>query len=98
MLSGGLATKGIDDAGLGSCGSCAQVFMAFSPETIGGKDFTEKIVAELADQLHSAEPEEEGGEITYPGERTIKTRQKNMEEGIPVDENVWNTVKELAGV
>ena len=98
LLSGGLATKGIDDAGFGSCGSCSQVFMAFSPDAIGGEDFTEKIVSELAEQYHSAEPEVEGGKITYPGERTITTRQQNLIDGIPVDEKVWENVRELAGL
>ena len=30
--------------------------------------------------------------IFYPGEQSLATRQKNMAEGIPVDEAIWQQV------
>ena len=33
--------------------------------------------------------------IHYPGERTLATRQKNLEAGVPVDDEIWKQVLKL---
>ena len=38
---------------------------------------------------------EEGNKIQYPGERTLNTRNRNLREGIPVDEVIWQKVLEM---
>jgi LDH2 family malate/lactate/ureidoglycolate dehydrogenase len=30
--------------------------------------------------------------VRYPGERTLETRRRNMEEGVPVDPEIWEAV------
>ena len=30
--------------------------------------------------------------VRYPGERTLETRRQNIEQGIPVDEDIWNQI------
>ena len=45
----------------------------------------------LAD-LKLSEPIEEGGEVFYPGERSLLNMRQNRELGIPVVEEVWNSV------
>jgi 3-dehydro-L-gulonate 2-dehydrogenase len=97
LLSGGLATAGIDANNAGNCGGCSQIFMAFDPEKFGGSGFMEATLKQSIEHLHSAIPETEGGSIYYPGERTILTRKENRELGIPVNEKVWNEVSVLAG-
>lgn len=97
LLSGGLTTAGIDRAGLGSCGSCNQVFIAIDPAQINTGEFIENAVNETIRQIKSLEPASENGEIYYPGERSLKTRKENLELGIPVDDGIWAKVKELAG-
>ncbi|MFA5330570.1 MAG: 3-dehydro-L-gulonate 2-dehydrogenase [Prolixibacteraceae bacterium] len=96
LLSGGLTTAGIDHAGFGSCGSCCQVFIAINPLKINTQEFIDKALEETIQQLKSSEPDNEGGQIYYPGEQSLKTRRENMELGIPVDDGVWERVKELA--
>ena len=98
LLSGGLVTAGIDEKNQGSCGGCCQIFMAFDPKRFGGTEFIQNSIRQCIDQLHQAEPEFPGGTISYPGERTVRTRIENLKNGIPVDENVWNKVKRLAGL
>ncbi|HET8830017.1 MAG TPA: Ldh family oxidoreductase, partial [Pelobium sp.] len=34
-------------------------------------------------------------EVRYPGEQTLKIREENMLNGIPVDETMWEKVKSL---
>lgn len=96
LLSGGLTTAGIDKAGKGSCGSCCQVFIAIDPLKISTQDFIDQALQETIEQLKSSVPADENGEIFYPGEQSLKTRQENMELGIPVDDGIWANVKELA--
>ena len=97
LLSNGLCTASIDKVGKGSCGSCNQVFIAIDPLKINTQEFIDHVLDETVLQLKNAEPSTEGGEIFYPGEQSLITRQKNMELGIPVDDGVWEKVKLLAG-
>jgi 3-dehydro-L-gulonate 2-dehydrogenase len=98
LLSGGLTTAGIDKAGKGSCGSCCQVFIAIDPSKWNTREFVEQAIQETIEQLKSAVPAHEGGEIYYPGEQSQKNRKENSELGIPVDDSVWARVKELARI
>ncbi len=96
LLSGGLTTAGIDKYDKGSCGSCCQVFIAINPLKINTQEFIDQALNETVQQIKSAEPAVENNEIFYPGEQSLKTRKENMELGIPVDDGIWNKVKELA--
>ena len=73
----------------------SQVFIALDLKRITDPEQTEKIIAETLDYIHSATPSEPGGRVTYPGERTLETRLKNLQEGIPVEESIWNRVKNM---
>ena len=97
LLSGGLTTAGIDKFDQGSCGSCCQVFIAIDPLKINTQEFIDNALEETISQLKSSTPANENGEIFYPGEQSLKKRFENMELGIPVDDSVWEKVKELAG-
>jgi 3-dehydro-L-gulonate 2-dehydrogenase len=96
LLSGGLTTAGIDKFDRGSCGSCCQVFIAINPLKINTQEFIDQTLNETIQQLKSSEPATEKGEIFYPGEQSLKTRNENTELGIPVDDGIWARVKELA--
>lgn len=96
LLSGGLSTAGIDQAGKGSCGRCNQIFIAIDPSHINKPEFVENIIDETIRQLKNSEPASDTEEIYYPGERSQKTRLENLRLGIPVDEAIWSHVKTLA--
>jgi len=96
LLSGGLTTAGIDRFDKGSCGSCCQVFIAIDPKKINTQEFIDQALSETIEQLKSSVPADENGKIYYPGEQSLKTRNENLELGIPVDDGVWNKVNELA--
>jgi len=98
LLSGGLTTSGIDKKGLGSCGSCCQVFIAIDPLKINTQEMIDETLNATTNQLRSSVPVSEEGGILYPGERSLSARAENMAHGIPVDDGVWNKVKALAGL
>lgn len=96
LLAGGLTTSGIDKANKGSSGSSCQVFIAINPLMINSQAFIDHAIDETVAQIKNAVPAKEGGEVFFPGENSAKTRAENMENGIPVDDAVWDKVKELA--
>lgn len=98
LLSGGKTTAAVDRLGYGSCGSCSQVFMAIDPLRISDQAFIDQSLRETIEQLRHSTPVKENGEIHYPGERSLRTREENMQLGIPVDDGVWKTVRTLAGL
>jgi 3-dehydro-L-gulonate 2-dehydrogenase len=96
LLSGGLTTAGIDKLDKGSCGSCCQVFIAINPLRINTQEFVDHALQETIEQLKDSVPAKEGGEIFYPGEQSLRTRNESNQLGIVVDDSVWAKVKELA--
>jgi 3-dehydro-L-gulonate 2-dehydrogenase len=96
ILSNGLPTSEIDNVGKGSCGGCSQIFIAFNPYLFGTEQEIEAILASTLEQLAKTEPERDGGNVHYPGQRTVLTRDENSRLGIVVDESVWSEVCNLA--
>jgi 3-dehydro-L-gulonate 2-dehydrogenase len=41
------------------------------------------------DDLHASIPSEPGASVRYPGEGSQQTRHENLQQGIPVDEEIW---------
>lgn len=73
----------------------SQVFISIYPELFGDRELQEKLLEEIIDYTHDVEPMKPGDKTYYPGERTLATRQQNLKEGIPVSEQVWDSVMEL---
>lgn len=85
ILSGGRATHEIpQDPERETC--LSQVFLAIDPAGTN---------AGLADRaiahLHAG-----SGDVRYPGERTLETRNRNMRDGVPVDPAIWRDVQARA--
>lgn len=73
----------------------SQVYICIDPNTFGDHDLQEKLLNEIIDYTHDVEPMQEGERTYYPGERTVETRNRNLKEGIPVSEVIWEKVLEL---
>lgn len=69
----------------------SQVFICIKP-TEGN---TEQLMEQILDFSRSSELVDADQPIRYPGESTLRTRQRNLKEGIPVDEKIWEKVKGL---
>ena len=85
IVSGGHATHEIPvdperETGL------SQVFIAIDPAG-GDAGLADRVIA----HLHAGE-----GEVRYPGERTLETRQRNLRDGVPVDPAIWQDVQARA--
>lgn len=74
----------------------SQVFLCIYPEVFNDKELQQKLLNEIIDYTHNVEPMHPGDKIYYPGERSLFTRAKNLKEGIPISESVWERVVKLS--
>ncbi|MFI5157944.1 MAG: 3-dehydro-L-gulonate 2-dehydrogenase [Sphingobacteriales bacterium] len=70
----------------------SQVFICIKPYD---NSYTANIIEEIINYTKSSRPEKEGGSISYPGENTLKTRNKSLADGVWVDEQIWEKVLAL---
>ena len=93
ILSGGNSVSQIgsfgDEVGL------TQIMIAIDPTRFNTPEQTDAIADQIIADLKASEPVKEGGEVFYPGERSLKTMQENKELGIPVIEEVWDAVVKM---
>lgn len=73
----------------------SQVYICIYPELFGDRELQERLLAEIIDYTHNVEPMKPGDKTYYPGERTLQTRTRNLKEGIPVSEEIWEKVLSL---
>lgn len=70
----------------------SQVFMAFQPNS---DSQTTDLIQQIIAYAKTSGLENPDNAIRYPGESTLKTRERNLKEGIPVDEKIWEKVRSL---
>ncbi len=75
--------------------SLSQVFIAINYRAATPEGVSEEIVRGAVDDLLSSRPDGSGKPIVYPGQRMRATREKNLREGIPVNEKVWDDIVNL---
>jgi 3-dehydro-L-gulonate 2-dehydrogenase len=90
LLSGGRSTYQIaqHDVEYG----VSQVFIAFDVSQASSAALVEQTVDQIIRDLHETAPDGEGQEVLYPGERVLRTRRRNLERGIPIDEAAWQQI------
>lgn len=69
-----------------------QVMIAIDPAGFGTGADTDAIVDGILANVKQSEPAEEGGEVCYPGERSLRSMRENRELGIPVIDEIWESV------
>lgn len=96
VLSGGNASADIGK--LSDEYALSQVMIAVDPGRLNDRRALEEKLDESIAYLHASLPAEElasGGQIYYPGERSLLTRAENRKLGIPVNEEVWNEIRSM---
>ncbi|MDR3694363.1 3-dehydro-L-gulonate 2-dehydrogenase [Mucilaginibacter sp.] len=67
----------------------SQVFICIKPDS---SVLTAQLIEEIISYTKTSRPVDEGGSISYPGENTLRTREKSLKEGVWVDEKIWEKV------
>jgi len=69
----------------------SQFFMCFYLPKLGIETYPEQRINAIVENL-KASSTFEGADVRYPGEYTLQTRNENLEHGVPVDPEIWETV------
>ena len=72
-----------------------QIMIAIDPAKFNTVEQTDAIVDAILADVKSSEPVTEGGEVYYPGELELKNIKENKELGVPVIEEVWESVLKM---
>jgi len=93
VLSGGLSVHEI--AQQRSEMAVSQVFIAIDINKLGNHSAIAQVVANIITDYHQSIPENNKS-ITFPGERVLQTRNRNLSNGIPVLKLVWDEILQLS--
>ena len=72
-----------------------QIMIAIDPTKFNTVEQTDEIANCILENVKQSTPVQEGVEVYYPGERSLRSYRENLELGIPVVESVWETVLKL---
>ena len=72
-----------------------QIMIAIDPAKGNAPERTEEIVNEILADIKTSVPAREGGEVLYPGEMEARNIDDFTANGIPVVEEVWNSILEM---
>jgi 3-dehydro-L-gulonate 2-dehydrogenase len=73
----------------------SQLFMAVDFAKIAPKEEVETMIREAVEDLLASKPDGSPNPIVYPGQRMAGIRARNLAEGIPVDERIWDRILAL---
>ena len=74
---------------------CSQVFLAVNPERYGDTEAIREKVREAAAYFKASEPAENDSDIHIPGEGLERFHRDHDENGIFVDDGVWESILAL---
>ena len=95
VLSSGLATHEISQKAAEIASS--QVYIAIDVSKLGTYSSISQIINNIIHDYHQSVAIDESHKITFPGERVLQTRQKNLVAGVPVVRNVWMEILGFLG-
>ena len=87
ILSKGQSTKEISEKEKES--GISQVFICIRQDD---PELNARLIEQILDYTKSSRPQNADEPVAYPGENTLKTRARNLLEGILVDEEIWERV------
>lgn len=90
ILSGGQSTKNILASAIET--NVSQVFIAIDLKKLGNHSTIPQVLLGIINDYKTATAV---GDVRYPGEGVVKTRKQNLENGIPVDKQVWDEILKL---
>ena len=92
VLSGGLSTYDITKGKPKVEYGLSQVFIAIDISKFPNHSAIGAVVENIINDYHQSIPSDPSQKITYPGQRVLQTRNKNLANGIPVQKKVWDIV------
>ena len=95
VLSDGIGAADIDEVGKGSCGGASQIYIVIDSSRLTEGEKVRDIIRKAKAHIKSAKLAEGTKSIWYPGEDYVLAKRENTEQGVFVDDEVWNEIKAL---
>ena len=73
----------------------SQIYLCINPGKFSDPKISEKLLNEIIDYTHDVPPMNSGDKVYYPGERALMNRERNLANGMTVDDKVWSEVMEF---
>jgi len=93
VLSGGFAGYEITKSKIET--NISQLFITIDISKLSNHSLISKTVEGIIDDYHQSEKADASKKITFPGERVLQSRKRNLANGIPVLKKVWDKIMEL---
>jgi 3-dehydro-L-gulonate 2-dehydrogenase len=93
ILAGGLSTAEISKKEVEY--ALSQVFITIDISRLPNYSAIGSALQSILSDYRQSIPEHEGAHISYPGERVLQTRARNLAEGVPVLQPVWEQIGKL---
>lgn len=93
VLAGGRTSRMVGELPVET--ELCQVFIAISLDGFGDKESLVQNIKDTLEDLKTSAPVKEDQQVYYPGENMMNVRRESMEQGILVDEGIWQKVLEL---
>ena len=92
----GEALERVAGAGDEAAGARGHLFMAIDPAAFGDPEKALAGVSSYLDEIRASRKAPNIDKILIPGERSFDDRRRNLKEGVPILDEVWNRTAELA--
>lgn len=93
-LSGGKTVREVGTLG-GDEYSLSQIFIALNIHGMNSPEWVSRVLDESIEDIKNSTRVDEHREIMYPGEPELRTREKHLKHGMDVNDQVWETIKNL---
>ena len=93
VISGGFATHQITASKIET--NISQLFIAIDISKLSNHSVIAKTVDDIIEDYHQSVKTDDSKKITYPGERVLQSRKRNLANGIPVLQKVWDKIMAL---
>jgi len=95
VLTDGIGAADLDQKGMGSCGGASQVMIVIDPKRTTSKEGMSEMIDKAITHLKSSAPAENANGILTPGEDYGRFRKEHDEQGIFVEDSVWEEILSL---
>lgn len=93
LLSDGNATHEVDD--MGTEIGLSQVFISLDPNKLELIEWMGQKADEIINDLKSSSSFD-GKTVRYPGEQSLETRNRNLKNGVPIAQSLWEKIQNEA--
>ncbi|MDD7306455.1 MAG: 3-dehydro-L-gulonate 2-dehydrogenase [Peptoniphilaceae bacterium] len=96
ILANGRSTYDMDKENGWNCTGCSQIFIAINPLVFSTKEEIEEKISMIKKQIKEAHKINANVSIRYPGQGSKMRKEKNLKNGIEIDDEIYKKIISLS--